>query len=108
LDDIIFSKAFDIRSQFTGSSNDIRLLQEACINHYDTLILRVQDVMRSLTENGAQTACQETLGELNNRKAVLPQTFQSNAAQIKSIIAVNHRLPSDHHFNYGNPQTNPD
>ncbi len=88
-DEVVITKAVEIRSRFTGSKPfDLKMLQDECEKYYNVMIGRVFEIRNNITEPKIQSMCQEAADELQKRKDALTSTFEKDAEQISTYIDI--------------------
>lgn len=86
-DEVIVTKAVEIRSRFTGSKSfDLKMLQEECEKDYNVMIGRIIEIGNKITEPKIQNMCQEAADGLQKRKDALISTFEKDAEAISTYI----------------------
>jgi hypothetical protein len=86
-DEVVVTKAVEIRSRFTGSKSfDLKMLQDECERHYNIMIGRVFEIRNNITEPKIQNMCQDAASQLEKRKDALIATFEKNGEAISTYI----------------------
>jgi len=88
-DEVVITKAVEIKSRFTGSESfDLKLLQDECEKHYNDMIGRVIEIRNKITEPKIQGMCQEAANQLQKRKDALASTFDKDEEKISGFIDI--------------------
>jgi hypothetical protein len=86
-DEVVVTKAVEIRSRFTGSKSfDLKMLQDECERYYNVMIGRVFEIRNNITEPKIQNMCQDAANQLQKRKDALISTFEKDADEISTYI----------------------
>jgi len=88
-DEVLVTKAEEIRSRFTGSrAFDLKMLQDECEKYYNVMIGRVLEIRNKITEPKIQGMCQEAADQLQKRKDALISTFKKDEEKISVYIDI--------------------